>query len=183
MGTKWLGVCAVLGLAVAVAACRADEGSETEIAKLRAKVKELETENKALRTEVAQLKDELAIAPGGKPDKARLDTDLRLLLSLDKALNEKPNDQTVQQEAGALATRLAPDLPGNPKVWRVLLKTRTLKDGMSLAGAMKLLGLPTEKSDEDVGWYFNPYGLHVAPYLRAKVTKEGRLAEWKIINR
>lgn len=40
MGTKWLGVCAVLSwLAVATMACRADGGSEAEIDKLRAKVK------------------------------------------------------------------------------------------------------------------------------------------------
>ncbi len=182
MGMKWLGVCAVLGLAGAVAACQADEGTGAETAQLRAKVKELETENKALRAEVARLKDQAGKAPGQKPDKARLDTDVRLLLLLDKALTEKPNDQTLQQDAAALATRLAPDLPGNPLIWRVLLKTRTLTDGMSLAGAEKLLGPPTEKSDKDVGWYFNPYGLHVAPYLHAKVTKEG-LAEWKINNR
>jgi hypothetical protein len=183
MGTKWLGVCAVLGLAVAVAASRADEASGAGIARLGAKAKELRAENKSLRPEVAQLKDEPAKAPVGKPDKARLDTDLRLLLSLDKALNENPNDRTIQQDAAALAARLAPDLRGNPLIWRVLLKTRTLKDGMSLAGAEQLLGPPTEQSDKDVGWYFNPDGrLHVAPCLHAKVTKEG-LAEWKIYNR
>jgi hypothetical protein len=180
MGTKWLGVCALLGLAVAVATCRADEGSEA--AKLRAKVKELEAENKALRAEVAQLKDELGKVPGGKSDKARLDTDLRLLSYLDKALDEKPNDGAVRQDAAALGARLAPDLPGNPLIWRVLLRTGTLKDGMSLPDAEKLLGPPTEKSDKQVGWYFNPQGRHVAPYLYAKVTKEG-LAEWKLSSR
>ena len=127
-------------------------------------------------------KDQLAKVPGGKADKARRDTDLRLLSYLDKALNEKPNDGAVQQDAAALATRLAPDLPGNPLIWQVLLKTRTLKDGLSLPDAEKLLGLPTEKSDKQVGWYFNPLNRHVAPYLNAKVTKEG-LAEWKLTNR
>jgi hypothetical protein len=51
-----------------------------------------------------------------------------------------------------------------------------------LPDAEKLLGPPTEKSDRQVGWYFNPLNRHVAPYLCAEVTKEG-LAEWKLSNR
>src|SRR4051794_16787525 len=109
MGAKWLGAGAVLGLVVAAAAGRADEGPGDEVAKLRARVKELEAENRALRAEVTRLKDELYKIPGGKADKARLDTDLRLLTYLDKALSERPNDGAVQQDAAALATRLAPD--------------------------------------------------------------------------
>src|SRR5205085_6618341 len=53
VGANWLGVGAALGLVVAVAACRADEGPAAEVAKLRARVQELEAENKALRAEVA----------------------------------------------------------------------------------------------------------------------------------
>jgi hypothetical protein len=49
---------------------------------------------------------------------------------LDKALGEKPNDLGVRLDAAALAVRVAPDLPGNPLVWQVLLKTGALKDGM-----------------------------------------------------
>jgi hypothetical protein len=182
MGTKWLGVCAALGLAVAMTTCRADEGSEAEIAKLRAQVKALQAENQTLRGEILRLKNELDKVPGGKADKARLDTDLRLLGLVEKALNEKPNDDAVRADAAALAIRLAPDLPGNPLIWRVLLKTRTLKDGLSLVDAEKLLGPPTDKSDRQVGWYFNPHDRHVAPYLSAKVTNQG-LAEWKLSNR
>lgn len=62
-------------------------------------------------------------------------------------------------------------------VWEVLIKTRTLKDGMSLAEAEELLGPPARKSAKTVGWYFNPHGRHVAPYLHAKFWKDG-LAEW-----
>jgi hypothetical protein len=135
MWTKWLGIWVALGLAVTVAACRADERSEDESAKLRARVKKLEAENKNLRAEVARLKDELFWVPGPKG-----------------------------------------------KDGQDLLKTRTLKDGMSLSAAMKLLGPPTAMSDKHVEWYFNPRGLHVAPFVSAKMTKEG-LTEWKRGNR
>jgi hypothetical protein len=164
-----------------VPCCRLAAADE-DVARLRARVEQLEAENKALRAEVVRLKDELYKVPGGKSDEARLATDLRLLAYLDRALGERPNDPGVRLDAAALATRLAPDLPGNPLVWRVLLKTGTLKDGMSLRDAEKLLGPPTEKSDELVGWYFNPRNRHVAPYLHARVTKDG-LAEWKITKR
>jgi hypothetical protein len=182
MGTKWLAVYAVVGMAVAVAPGWADEAADAEVAKLRARVKELEGENRALRDEVARLRGELDKVPGGKSAKARLDTDLRLLAYLDKALGEKPNDPSVRLDAAALATGLAPDRPGNSLVWQVLLKTDTLKDGMSLRDAEKLLGPPTEKSEEQVGWYFNPRNRHVAPYLHAEVTKDG-LAGWKLTSR
>jgi hypothetical protein len=182
MGTKCLHVGAVLGLVVAVAACRADEKSEAEIAKLRNRVKQLEAENRTLRAAVAHLKGEVHPVPGEKTDKKRLDTDLRLLLNLDRSLKEKPNDAKMLQDAATLATRLAPELPGSSLIWRVLLKTRTLKDGMPLAVAEKLLGPPTDKSNLYVGWYFNPTGRHVAPYLHAKVTKQG-LADWTLTRR
>lgn len=179
MQTKWLGACAVLGLAIVVTAGRADDGSRAEIAKLGAKVKELEAENQALRAEVVRLKDRQYKIPGGKADEARLDADLRLLEHLGKTLKEKPNDQAVRAEAAALATRLAPRLPGNLWIWWVLLTTRTLKDGLSLADAEKLLGPATGKSDKHVDWYFNPRNRHVAPCLSARVTKEG-LVEWDL---
>jgi hypothetical protein len=174
---KLLGIGAMLALAVAVTACQADEGAEGEIAKLRAKVKELETKNQALEAEVARLKDILYKVPATKPDQARLDKDLRALSDLNKALNEKPDDKAVLKEAAALAKQLGPHLPGNGFVWEILLKTRTLKDGLSLAEALLILGPPTDMSKEHAGWYFNPLGRHVAPYLRAKVTKEG-LVDW-----
>lgn len=142
----------------------------------------MEIANQTLRSEVARQKDILHKIPGEKPDKARLDKDLHLLSDLYKALNEKPDDKAVVKEAAALATRLGPYLPGNTLIWHILLKTRTLKDGLSLAEAMLLLGPPTDMSNQHVGWYFNPRNRHVAPYLYAKVTKEG-LAEWKISNR
>jgi regulator of replication initiation timing len=135
MWTKWLGIWIALVLTVTVAACRADERSEDEIAKLRARVKELETENKNLRVEVARLKDEVYWVPGPKA-----------------------------------------------KDGQKLPKKEKLKDGMSLSAAMKLLGPPTRISDDHVEWYSNPRGLHVAPFVCAKMTKEG-LKEWKFGNR
>jgi hypothetical protein len=182
MGAKWRSVGAVLGLAVAVTACRAGEGPQTEIDKLRAKVKELEIKNHNLRSEVTRLKDILYIVPGNKPGKARLDKDLHLLADLDKALNRKPDNKAVVKEAADLAKRLGPYLPGNRLIWQILLKTGTLKDGLSLAEALLLLGPPTDMSNQYVGWYFNPRNRHVAPYLYAKVTKKG-LAEWKLTSR
>ena len=156
--------------------------ADEDVARLKARVERLEAENKALRAEVVRLREELYKVPGGKSEGARLDTDLRLLAYLDKALGERPNDPGVRLDAAALATRLAPDLRGNPLVWQVLLKTGTLKDGMALRDAEKLLGPPTEKSAERVGWYFNPRNRHVAPYLHARVTKEG-LAGWELNSR
>jgi hypothetical protein len=135
MWTKGLGIWVAVGLVVTVATCRADDGSEGEIAKLRAKVKQLETENKNLRAEVARLKDELYWVPEPKA-----------------------------------------------KDGHKLPKTLALKDGMSLSAAMKLLGPPTTLTDKYVEWYSNPRGQHVAPYVTAKVTKEG-LKEWKFGNR
>src|SRR5262249_56396323 len=113
-------------LAVHVAGCRADDRSEDDVAKFRARVKQLETENKNLRAEVARLKDELYWVP-------------------------EPKAKDKQK----------------------LLKTPALKDGMSLSAAMKLLGPPTTLTDKYVEWYSNPRGQHVAPYVTAKVTKEG----------
>jgi outer membrane murein-binding lipoprotein Lpp len=181
MGTEWLSGWVVLGMA-ALAPCWAHDESGAEVAKLRARVTELESENRSLRHEVARLKSDLDNVPGGKSEKARLATDVRLLHYLDKALDEKPNDINVRLDAAALATRLAPDLPGHLLVWQALLKTETLKDGMSLRDAEKLLGPPTEKCDEYVGWYFNPRNRHVAPYLHARVMKN-RLAGWKLTSR
>jgi hypothetical protein len=183
MRTILLPVGAVLALAVAVTACRAADSPDEEIAKLRVMFKELEAVNQALRAEVARLKGILYKIPEAKPDKARQDKDLRVLSDLYKALREKPDDQELRKEAAKLARKLGPQLPGNRLVWQVLLQTRTLNDGLSLAEAMQLIGPPTEMSEQYVGWYFNPgHRLHVAPYLHAKLTKEG-LMEWKLTNR
>jgi hypothetical protein len=63
-----------------------------------------------------------------------------------------------------------------------LPKTPALKDGISLSAAMKLLGPPTTLTDKYVEWYSNPRGRHVAPFVTAKMTKQG-LKEWKFGNR
>jgi ankyrin repeat protein len=156
---------------------------EDDPAGVRAKLAAAEAENRALRTEVARLKDELHKVPGGVAQEARLDTDLRLLSHLDRALGEHPEDRSIRADAAALAARLAPDRPGNRLVWGVLLKTGVLKDGMATRDAEKLLGPPTERSAEHAGWNFNPdHRRHVAPYLHARLTKDG-LSGWKLDSR
>ncbi|MFN0125707.1 MAG: hypothetical protein ACKV19_03350 [Verrucomicrobiales bacterium] len=127
-----------------------------------------------------QLKKQAAKVP--RPSQEQLFADRRKLVSLAKVLEEKPDDPTAQQNAAAEAIRLAPHMPGDRLVWDVLLKTRTLKDGMSLAEAEELLGPPARMSDNSVGWYFNPQSRHVAPYLHAKVFWNG-LGEWEITRR
>ena len=120
----------------------------------------LEAENKLLQAEVTRLS-------------------LQLLKALDRLLRVEPHDRGVQLDAAVLASQLAPKSPGNRLVWRVLLATGTLRDGVSLAEAERLLGPPTTRSDKQVEWYFNPESaLHVAPYLRARITDAG-LTEWK----
>ena len=117
-----------------------------------------------------------------RPSQEQLLTDLQKLAPLAEVLKEKPDDLTAQQDAAAVAMRLAPHMQGNRIVWDVLIKTRTLKDGMSLAEAEELLGPPTRKDGKSVGWYSNPMGFHVAPYLHAKIFWNG-LGEWKNTSR
>jgi WD40 repeat protein len=154
------------------------ERPEAEGANLSVKVQTLEEENRTLRYQIRQ-------------------RELRLLSYLDKRLQENPEDRTIRLEAAVIAAQLARHVPGNMIVWRVLLTTKTLKDGMTLADAEKLLGPPTSSSDTHVEWYYNQPGLHpdplnsrlkrsfmagarhVAPFLRAKVTDEG-LYEWQL---
>ena len=153
-----------------------------EVAALRARLRTLEARNEALQDELARLKGEPEKIPAGTSDKARLDIDLRLLRYVEAALNEKPKDRAIRADAAALAARLAPEFPGNVLVWRVLLATATLRDGMSLADAEKLLGTPTDKWDGAIGWYFNPHGRHVAPCLSAQ-SADGTLSGWRLGNR
>ena len=135
----------------------------------------------AICSREVQLKKLEGVAKAPRPSREQLDADLRKLLPLAEILNEKPDDPTARQDAAAVAIRIAPHMQGNRIVWAVLIKTRTLKDGMSLAEAEELLGPPARKSDKSVGWYHNPQSAHVAPYLRANVWKDG-LAEWTLNN-
>ncbi len=135
----------------------------------------------AILSREVQLKKLDGRAQTPRPSREQLDADLRKLLPLAGTLNAKPDDPTARQDAVALAIRLAPHLPGNRMVWEVLIKTRTLKDGMSLAEAEELLGPPARKSDKLVVWYANRDSKHVAPCLRADVWKDG-LAEWTLTN-
>jgi cell division septum initiation protein DivIVA len=152
--------------------------ADENIAGLKARVEQLEAENKALRAEVVRLKDELYKVPGGKSDEARLATDFRRLVDLDQALRKEPADSKLRQEAAELAKRLAKLQPGK-FVWQVLLNTGVVKDGMSVEEAEKVLGPATGTADRHVEWYFNPDHRHVAANLTAKVTMDG-LSGWKI---
>jgi hypothetical protein len=178
MTSKWVGA-ALLTVALA-AVGRGDEAPDAELGKLRERVKKLEADNAALRAEVARLKRS-ANVPATDSGEAH-QAGLRKLLELERSLAEKPDDPAVRKEAGDLAAKLAPDLPGNRLVWGVLLKAGVLKDGMSLNDAEKLLGPPTDKSGKVVGWYFNPTNRHVAPYLHAQPTKDA-LTGWKLTSR
>ncbi len=139
-----------------------------------------------------QLKKLEGVAQAPRPSQEQLNADLRKLLPLAGILNEKPDDATARQEAAGLAIRLAPHLPGNRMVWEVLIKMRTLKDGMSLPDAEELLGSPARKSEKFVVWYAHPDSKHVTPYLRANVQKlranvqatvqKDGLAEWTLTN-
>jgi len=176
MSTRWFGSRAVVALALAAGAGQADPGADAELPKLRDRVNALEAENAALRAEVARLKG----PPAKEADEAH-QAGPRKLSELERALS-KSDDPAVRKEAGDLAAKLAPDLPGNRLVWGVLLKAGVLKDGMALKDAEKLLGPPTDKSGKVVGWYFNPTNRHVAPYLHAQPTEEG-LMGWKLTSR
>jgi predicted RNase H-like nuclease (RuvC/YqgF family) len=92
------------------------EAADEESARLKARVEQLEAENKALHAEIVRLRDELYKVPGGKSDEARLATDMRRLAEIDKALQKEPNDPKVREEAAELARRLAPLQPGK-MVW------------------------------------------------------------------
>jgi hypothetical protein len=170
----------LLVLVFVAAVGRADE-TDADVAKLRARIKSLEAENAALKAEVARLKGR-PVAPAAKADAREVQAGLRHLLELQKALAERPDDAAVRKEAADLAAKLAPDTPGNRFVWGLLLKVGVLKDGMLLKDAEKMLGPPTDRSNTMVGWYFNPTGRHVAPYLLARVTEDG-LIDWKLGSR
>lgn len=177
MKSSRLAVLAVLVLPLFARVGRADDA---ELAKLKERVKALETENAALKAEVARL-ERVAHGPAARPDEAR-QAGLRKLLELERALGEKPADAAVRKEAADLAAKLAPELPGNRLVWGMLIKAGVLRDGMTLTDAEKLLGPPTEKSGTVVGWYFNPTNRHVAPYLHARATQDG-LGGWTLNSR
>jgi hypothetical protein len=139
-----------------------DPEHENETTDLATGIEELRSSNTILRAEVKRL-------------------NLQLLKSLEKLLRADPHDHAAQRDAAALAAQLAPDLPGNPIVWRVLVATGTLKDGMPLAAAENLLGPPTTRSDTHVEWYFNSLR-RAAPCLRADLTPQG-LTGWKLFRR
>src|SRR5947209_541437 len=100
---------ALLTVLVVAPVARADDPSDAEAAKLRARIRALEAENAALKAEVTRLKHQAKVT-AAEADAAH-QAGLRRLLELERALAETP-------DAADLAARLAPDLPGNRLVWR-----------------------------------------------------------------
>jgi hypothetical protein len=166
-----IGVCVALGLVLAGIA----GADDPEVARLKARVEQLEAENKSLREALKGDAD-------ARAELTRLALDIRMLHRLQAAMIEKPNDYVLKTDAADLAKRIAPHSKGNRTVWQVLLDTKVLEDGMTVERAEKLLGPATEKSPERLGWYFNPnHQRHVAPYLGARITEKG-LVGWKLIS-
>lgn len=151
--------------------------ADDEAGVLRARIRHLEAQCEALRAEVLKL--------GGSPNattaEIQLVSDLRRLEELAKRLDTEVPDAGIRKEAAALAERLALSSP-NRANWRVLVKTGVLRDGMVLKDAERLLGPPSDRSDERAGWYHNPHNVHVAPYLYARL-KGDQLSDWKLIRR
>jgi hypothetical protein len=104
---------------------------------------------------------------------------MQWLLLFDHLGDDQPIRESARREAMRVAAKLAPTLQGNELIWRVLLKTGMLKDGMSRSEAIRLLGCPTETTATQVQWYFNPQGRHVAPFLCASINLEN-LENWKL---
>lgn len=150
-------------------------------AQLKLRVEQLELEVKALRGEVTRLREELAGEPAVNTEQARLALDIRLLSHLVSAVDKEPDNLSLRKDTADLARRLAREWPGRV-AWNCLLKLGVLHDGISIGEAERILGPQTDEFAGHVGWYFNPHGRHVAPYLHAKVTEEV-LTEWGISNR
>jgi hypothetical protein len=164
--------------ALALGPGRLGAGGEPEIDRLKAKIRQLEKENQALRAELARLKGVSHKTAIPEPDANQL-ADLRRLAELYQAMQNSPKDKQLRQRAVVLAKALALARPPSVLSWKVLLETGILKDGLPIQDAQELLGPATDQSNQTIGWYFNPYGRHVAPYLFAQKTKGG-LSGWKI---
>lgn len=134
----------------------------------------------ALRNKIAALEGLfLWTPPLDAEEQERLAQDSRRLRAIREKLKEYPDDDELRQQAVALAKRIAKTTYRN---WEDLVTLGVLKDGLALVDAMLLVGSPTERSQEHVGWYSNPHRFHVAPYLTARVTADG-LRDWKITRR
>lgn len=125
-----------------------------------------------------------------------------------KDVNDGPNLRDIKYKVNELAKALAfPRLP-SPMAWQVLIDNKILKDGMTIKEADEILWRPTDRGYDDynkiredvmarkepednlwyptgrgynnnVGWYYNFQGFHVAPYLTAKI-RDGKLYDWRI---
>ena len=170
------GLC--LLLAIAAANVSADE-PQTETERWRKIVQQLQTENRALRQEVLNLKEAQVFAIGNDTRK-RLVRDSERLEVVRKALKNDPTDAKMRKEAEYLGRRLAQSRIFATPGWFALLEIGALKDGLSIEDAESLLGPATDENDAMAIWYFNPLGRHVAPALWAKKRADG-LILWKII--
>jgi antitoxin component YwqK of YwqJK toxin-antitoxin module len=116
-----------------------------------------------------------------------------------KDVNDGPNLRDIKYKVNELAKALARPRPPSPFAWQVLIDNKILKDGMTIEEADGILGHPTDrgyngynkvredvmtrKEPEDnlwnVGWYYNFWDFHVAPYLTAKI-RDNKLYDWEI---
>src|SRR5690349_23963680 len=92
-----IGVCVALGLTLAGIA----GADDPEVARLKARVEQLEAENKALREALKGDAD-------ARAEFTRLALDLRMLNRLHTAMVEKPDDSVLKTDAADLARRIAP---------------------------------------------------------------------------
>ena len=99
-----------------------------------------------------------------------------------KELTTDPKNSKLIKEATFLGRRLAQSRIFATPGWDALLKVGALKDGLSIEDAESLLGPATDETEEYAGWYYNPQGRHVAPWLWAKKKADG-LVEWKLDRR
>jgi hypothetical protein len=173
--------CALAMMVLVSPAGRADEPPANDAAVLRAKIKQLEAENKSLRNRIEELETLLA-KPVPAADAKQINDDLTKLQGMLKAFNENPKDEERRRDLAALAVSVAGKGPYK-LAWEALVKTGTLGNGMTIEEAEKILGPATDRTKDRIGWYHNPnHARHVAPYLNAKVTKDG-LSDWSIVNR
>ena len=82
--------------------------------------------------------------------------------------------------AGTRPTGSAPKL-GPVAAWKILLALGVLRDGMTAEQAVDILGKPTERHAEHVGWHITTPS-RVNPYLVADLA-EGKLVKWKVSSR
>lgn len=154
------------------------EVQREEVGRLQARIGLLEQENKGLRAQVEGLKETLGFS-GGPEARKRLMASADRLKTVREMLQRDPDNANLRKEALTLGRRVVRFTFYAPMVWQTLLDIGALKDGLTIDEAEDLLGPATDGHETWIGWYYNPWGRHVAPFLSAQVGKNG-LSNWKI---